>query len=242
MKIRTTITALALVMSLTGCGNIMDSFVMDDAQARALSEEACQEYDAKSKIEPANSKYTKRLNRIAKNLGNQVDGVPLNYKVYRTNDINAWAMANGCVRVYSGLMDEMTDDEVQGVLGHEIGHVALGHSKKAMQTAYATTMARDAIGKFGGSTAAKLSQHQLADLTEYLINAQFSQHQESEADNYSYDLLKKKNLNRQALVSAFRKLATIGGGSDNIVNQMFSSHPDAMARANNIQARIDAEK
>lgn len=244
MKIRTTITALALVMSLAGCenlGGIMDVVSIDDAQARALSEESCKAFDAKSKIEPANSKYTKRLNKIAKNLGNQVDGIPLNYKVYRTNDINAWAMANGCVRVFSGLMDEMTDDEVQGVLGHEIGHVALGHSKKAMQTAYAASKAREAMGKYGGSTGAKLAQNEYADLAEELINSQFSQHQESEADNYSYDLLKKKNLNRQALVSAFRKIGNMGG-SNNVVNQLFSTHPDAMARADAIQARIDADK
>ncbi|BBQ84581.1 hypothetical protein WP3W18E02_31100 [Klebsiella sp. WP3-W18-ESBL-02] len=50
----------------------------------------------------------------------------------KTADVNAWAMANGCVRVYSGLMDLMNDNEVEGVLGH---------SRKAMQTAYATVAA-----------------------------------------------------------------------------------------------------
>lgn len=49
-----------------------------------------------------------------------------------TSDVNAWAMANGCVRVYSGLMDMMNDNEIEGVLGHELGHVALGHSLAEM--------------------------------------------------------------------------------------------------------------
>ncbi len=48
------------------------------------------------------------------------------------------------VRVYSGLMDVMNDNEVEGVLGHEMGHVALGHTRKAMQVAYATVAARTA--------------------------------------------------------------------------------------------------
>ncbi|MGQ7116108.1 M48 family metalloprotease, partial [Escherichia sp. TWPC-MK] len=51
-----------------------------------------------------------------------------------TSDVNAWAMANGCVRVYSGLMDMMNDNEIEGVLGHELGHVALGHSLAEMKT------------------------------------------------------------------------------------------------------------
>ena len=54
----------------------------------------------------------------------------------------------------------MTDNEVEGVLGHEMGHVALGHSRKRMQVAYSTTAARTAIGSAGG-IAGTLSQSQL---------------------------------------------------------------------------------
>jgi putative metalloprotease len=237
MKIRSTLTALGVATLLTGCNTLLDTFTISEAQVKQLSEEACQQYDAQSKVAGTSSKYTKRLNKIAKNLGNSTTtGVPLTYKVYLTEDVNAWAMANGCVRVYSGLMDKMTDDEVQGVLGHEIGHVALGHSTKAMQTAYATTMARDAISAYGGSKAAELTQSQLGDLAENLINSQFSQSQEREADNYSFDLLKSKKLNTMALATAFDKLAA-GGRNSNI----FSSHPDAQDRAQNIRDRIAKE-
>ncbi len=51
-------------------------------------------------------------------------------------------MANGCIRVYSGLMDMMTDNEVEAVIGHEMGHVALGHVKKGMQVALGTNAVR----------------------------------------------------------------------------------------------------
>lgn len=237
MKMRATLTALSFTVLLSGCSTLLDTFTLNDAQVKEMSDEACAQMDADAKIAPANSKYTKRLNKIAANLGNQANGVPLNYKVYQTTEINAWAMANGCVRVYSGLMDKMTDDEVQGVLGHEIGHVAKGHSKKAMQTAYATTMARDAIGTYGGDKAAELTQTQWADLGENLINAQFSQYQETEADDFSYELLKSKNLNTKALASAFDKLGE-GGGAGNGLNQMFSSHPDSKNRAARVREKI----
>ncbi|MCB2563716.1 M48 family metalloprotease, partial [Listeria monocytogenes] len=67
-------------------------------------------------------------------------------KVYLTEEVNAWAMANGCIRVYSGLMELMSDNEIEGVLGHEMGHVALGHTRKAAQTAYAAAAVRGAAG------------------------------------------------------------------------------------------------
>ena len=105
---------------------------------------------------------TPNANNIAKALGNEVNGTPVNYKVYMDKEVNAWAMANGCVRVYSGLMDLMTDNEVEGVLGHEMGHVALGHTRKAIQVAHATVAARTAAS--AGGVAAQLSSSQLAEM------------------------------------------------------------------------------
>ncbi|MCV5978822.1 M48 family metalloprotease, partial [Escherichia coli] len=81
-----------------------------------LSDQACKEMDAKAKIAPANSEYSQRLNKIAAALGDNINGQPVNYKVYETKDVNAFAMANGCIRVYSGLMDLMNDNEVEAVI------------------------------------------------------------------------------------------------------------------------------
>ncbi|PIN63807.1 metalloprotease, partial [Klebsiella pneumoniae] len=39
----------------------------------------------------------------------------------------------------SGLMDLMNDNEVEAVIGHEMGHVALGHVKKGMHGRWAIT-------------------------------------------------------------------------------------------------------
>ncbi|MSE19125.1 M48 family metalloprotease, partial [Pantoea agglomerans] len=136
-----------------------------------------------------------------------------------TKDVNAWAMANGCIRVYSGLMDMMTDNEVEGVLGHEMGHVALGHTRKAMQLAYATTAARTAAASVGG-VIGSLSQSQLGEMGEKLVNAQFSQTQESQADDYSYDLMKKRNIDPMGLATSFEKLAKMEQGRQ---SSMFDS-------------------
>jgi putative metalloprotease len=162
----------------------------------------------------------------------------VNYKVYMTKDVNAWAMANGCVRVYSGLMDMMSDDEVRGVLGHEVGHVALGHTKSAMQVAYTTAAARGLLGATGNATLTALSSSQLAAIGEQFVNAQFSQRQESAADDYSFDLLTRNGANRQALVTAFQKMATLDGGQ----SSMLSSHPGSAQRAQHIQERLASGK
>ena len=242
--------ALGAVLTLAGCetmktmdvskltdvgGTAMKAMSLSDGDIAAMSDQSCAAMDQKNQIAPANSKYTTRLNQVIRAMPTTVNGKTANYRVYMTPDVNAWAMANGCIRVYSGLMDLMNDDELRGVIGHEEGHVALGHTRKAMQTAYATSAARDMAGAAGGSVAA-MSQSQIGALAEKFVNAQFSQSQESEADNYSFDLLTRQKLKRDGLVTAFQKLAAMGGESG---TSMLSSHPSSTDRAANMQKRID---
>lgn len=243
-----TAAALGCATLLAGCagadmnslsqagGSLFSAAALTDANVKQLSDQSCADMDKKNTVAAADSTYAKRLVNIMSGLQNT--GLPLDAKVYLTKDVNAWAMANGCVRVYSGLMDLMTDDEVRGVLGHEIGHVALGHTKKAMQVAYATAAARGALGSTGYATLTALSTSQIGELGETFVNAQFSQRQESEADDYSYNLLTKNGANRQALVSAFQKLAKLDGGQSGLL----SSHPGSDARAKHIQDRINSGK
>ena len=214
MKIRACVVAISLATLLSGCQNLDSSALMQSGaqafqavtlsndQVKALSEQSCQQMDSEAQIAQPGSEYQKRTDKIAAALGNNINGTPANYKVYITKDVNARAMANGCIRVYSGLMDMMSDNEVEAVLGHEMGHVALGHSRKAMQVAYATTAARTAAASMGG-IAASLSQSQLGELGQKLVSAQFSQTQESQADDYSYDLLRKRGINPNGTVTSF---------------------------------------
>lgn len=250
-----TLIAAAATLALTGCktldtGNIgglmdtgstaMKAMTLSDSDIVTLSNESCEAMDAQSKIAPAGSKYTQRLNKVVSAMPSTINGKRAVYKVYMTNDVNAWAMANGCIRVYSGLMDLMNDDELRGVIGHEIGHVALGHSKSRMQTAYAASAVRSLAANSGNSALASLSRSQAGELGEKFLNAQFSQSQESAADDYSFDLLTQKKMNRQGLVTSFQKLAKLSGGSGG--SSMMSSHPPSEARAQRMQDRIDGKK
>ena len=249
MKMRAILLSLGTAALLTGCQNMdqngllssgaeaYQAYSLSDAQVKTLSDEACKEQDSKASLAPANSTYTQRLNKIASALGDNINGQPVNYKVYVTKDINAFAMANGCIRVYSGLMDMMNDNEVEAVIGHEMGHVALGHVKRGMQVALGTNALRVAAASAGG-VLGNLSQSQLGALGEKLVNAQFSQRQEAEADDYSYDLLRKRGINPSGLVTSFEKLAKQDAGRQ---SSMFDDHPASEARAQHIRDRMKAD-
>ncbi len=213
---------------------------MDAVKAATLSDKdvrkealgAAEHLDVNSKIAPKSNKYAKRLNKLVKHHKKE-DGLNLNYKVYLTKDINAFALADGSIRVYSGLMDIMTDDELLFIIGHEIGHVKKGHHKKALQMAYSASAARKGAAATGGATGA-IAHGMIGDFAEKLINAQFSQSEEKEADDYGLMFLKKNKYMGKGAVSSLEKLAGLGGGNHGIL----SSHPEPKKRAKRIEEQL----
>lgn len=174
-----------------------------------------------------NSKYSRRLNRITEGML-EANGIKLNFRVYRTKECNAFACPDGSVRVLSGLMDILDDNELLGVIGHEIGHVALRHSKKAWQDALLRSAASDAIAS-QSNTWAGLSDSFLGDVASAALYAKHSRYHETEADDYGYDFLKKCGKNPWAIGLAFIKLKAISKQADSQKFQKildaFSSHP-----------------
>src|SRR5690606_21571392 len=122
---------------------------------------AAEQLDGQNKVADANNPYSKRLNVMVNGLQNY-DGLNLNFKVYLADDVNAFAMADGTVRVFSGLMDAMPDDQVLAVIGHEIGHVKLKHSYRQMQSKLLTDSVFAGVVSVGGVigelTAGQLGQ------------------------------------------------------------------------------------
>ena len=217
------------------------------AQALSLSDEQVQAYvhqyitqlDAQSKVLPESNAYTKRLRNLTKGLVD-VEGVPLNFKVYQEDQVNAFACADGSVRVYSGLMDLMNDNEVLGVIGHEIGHVALKHTKKEMQAAMVTSAGMDVLASTNQNVAI-LTQSQLGAIGETILNAQYSKKQESAADDYAYAFLKAAGKSPACLAAGLTKLQSLensGGNNSALVNKLFSSHPDTEARILRVKQKL----
>lgn len=218
------------------------------AQALTLTDQQMADYvkeyidwmDTHNQVCSEDHEYTQRLRRLTQGI-ESVEGIPLNFKVYWVVDVNAFACADGSVRVFAGLMDQMTDDELLGVIGHEIGHVAHKDSKKAFKTALLTSALKDAVGSTSG-TAAALTDSQLGSLSEALINARYSQKQEKAADDYGYEFLKSHGKNPWAMALSFEKLQALSGsGSNSKLNQLFSSHPDLPSRIKRMSERATKE-
>lgn len=220
--------------------NGVASFTFSNEDAAKLSKEAVRKMDSTNTVAEAKDGYALRLNRIFGKHASE-NGLTLNYKVYLTKDVNAFATADGSVRVFSGLMDLMDDNQLLAVIGHEIGHVANEDTKDAMKAAYRKAFV---IGGLSSQSAAieKATDSQLGQIGSALVDSRHSRKQEAEADTFSYDFMKKHAYDVNAVESAFALLASQGdGASANFLTQMMSSHPDPKDRADKAKQRAIAD-
>ena len=79
---------------LDGGAKVVQAMTLSDAEIQAYVAQYVAAYDAENTVLPASNAYVKRLNALCGRL-TEVDGVPLNFKVYKTNDVNAFACADG---------------------------------------------------------------------------------------------------------------------------------------------------
>lgn len=229
---------------ISGGMKVVQAATVSDAQMSAYVGEYIAELDSKSNICDANSPYTQRLAQLTQNITN-VDGVPLNFKVYNTPEANAFACADGSVRVYSGLMDVMSDAELLGVIGHEMGHVANKDSKRAFKQALINSAILDGLASTGGKMAA-LTDSQFGAITTALAQAKFSKKQENAADDFGYDFLKQNGINPVAMALSFQKLYQLEqaagvSSQSGYINQLFSSHPDLSKRFDRMAKRAQKD-
>ena len=177
---------------------VLQAATLTDAQVIGYVKEYIDWMDENNPVCEGDDEFAVRLARITAKIN--IDG--LNIKAYRVRDVNAFACADGSIRVFAGLMQIMTDEEILGVIGHEIGHVMNKDSKDAFRTALLASALRDGVSSAGG-TAAKLSDSQLGDLGEAVTQSKFSQIQEYAADEYGYNFLKSHGENPWAMALSF---------------------------------------
>ena len=213
---------------------------LSDEDIASLSREAVEYMDANNPVADESSEYGARLKRLTKGL-DSYDGLALNFKVYEVTDVNAFACGDGSIRVFAGLMDLMTDDEIMAVVGHEIGHVKHADTREAMKNAYLASAARNALGAVDGSKLAALTESQWADLAVAFTDAKFSRTQEFAADDYAFDFCVATDRDPYAMAKALDKLVELSNGEQaSLVAKMFSSHPDSEARAARVREKAAA--
>ncbi|WP_051305749.1 M48 family metalloprotease [Desulfogranum mediterraneum] len=227
---------LLLAVPLSGCEDTnllmlsdaakdgVTAISLSDHDVTALARQAAAVSDRQRQLAPADSSYAQRLGRLTRGKVKR-DGHGFNFKVYLSREVNAFALADGSIRVNSGLMELMSDPELLFVIGHEMGHVVNSHSRKQLVLAYAASALRKGVASQENEIGL-MARSLLGDLAQRLSHAQFSQHEERQADHYGVAFLEAEGHDRSAAISALEKLALLARE-----HSLLSTHPDPATRA-----------
>ncbi|RYG35430.1 hypothetical protein EON81_12750 [bacterium] len=226
---------IALAVAMVGSASA-DPFKPSQRQQIELGLKAAAEIRKEEKVLPASDPRVQTLRRVARRLLNTVDGrnEPWEYSfdVIDSKELNAFALPGGPVFFYTGLMDKMkTEDELAGVLSHELTHVRKEH----WAYAYRDSQKRNLLLNLGLIFArADRNTANLASLgSSVLFDLPFSRSHETQADTMGFDMMVKSGYNPEGMADVFELLRSESKGGK--PPEFLSSHPDDKNRINRIR-------
>ncbi len=150
--------------------------------------------------------------------------------------VNAFALPGGQVFITFGLLRLLdTEDEVAGVLGHEIGHVVGRHSNEQMAKAQLSQGLVNAVVMAGGSDYG-MTAGQIAQFVTQLKTTAYGRDDELESDQLGVRFMKRAGYDPHALIRVMEVLKKAAGGR--APPEFLSTHPDPDNRVERIKEAI----
>jgi predicted Zn-dependent protease len=180
------------------------------------------------------------VNRVGQNLVKNSDAkVPFTIKVLDTDEINAMALPGGYFYVNSGLILACdSEDELAGVMAHEIAHVAAHHAAREMTKMNYMQIGSIPLMIFTQGTWVGYGIYEAAQLAVPLTFLQFSREYEAEADYLGTQYAYRAGYDPQGMVSIFEKLDALEKHKPGALSRAFSDHPATPDRIANVETEI----
>ena len=244
MNTRRVLFALILSLSLVACatnpatGRKELNFYSDESEiaiGREANDEILREfyvYDEKP-----------GLNELVDQIGQGIaaksprPNLPWTFTVLDTPMVNAMALPGGYVYVTRGILERMnSEDELAGVIGHEVAHVAARHSTHAMSAGTVLQVGLVAAAVLAGDENTE-TYGALAMLGAGLLFTKYSRQQETEADILGTKYMATTGYNPIGSENMLQGLQRLGG-TPNLLERYFMDHPDPAKRVQDVRREI----
>ena len=177
---------------------------------------------------------SEKLNLFAKELKLN-NNKNAHFTVVNSNIINAYALPNGDIVVFSGILDAMKNyDELAALIGHEVSHVNNRDSMKMLCRNLSGYLFISAIlGDTNGVMAV------IGDNANTLQSLSFSREFEHQADADGFQILVNNKVNPKGMSNLFKRLEE--DKNDFSIHEFLSSHPITNERINDIDKLIKSK-
>jgi predicted Zn-dependent protease len=194
-----------------------------------------------------NPKLTKYVNEVGDTVARKSTR-PNPYRGYHfavldTPELNAFACPGGIIFVTKGLIQTCkNEDQLAAVLAHEVGHVAhrdgIHSIKESRWTEVWTTMGKEAVSLYGGTTAASLVSlfaGSIDDVFKTIVVNGYSRKAEEAADAAAVKELRRAGYDPHAMVAILAIMEAEGKGK---TSGIFKTHPPTAERLARVKAEV----
>jgi len=234
--------SLVLVMlGITGCSGGGGGLVnIDEKTEIQIGQQAAADLEHQYGVvnDPTQTARIQRIGRAIAAVSGRPN-LPWSFKILNMSDVNALSLPGGPVYVTKGLVAlNLSDNEMAGVLGHEIAHIKERHSVKAIQRGMTYQLLSELV--LGGSSAAVQTAANLA--IQLALELPHSRQDEYQADSVGIRLAYNAGYPANGLLLFLQRLQTIAGTGN--TPSWLSTHPstpDRIARAQQITAQVQGQ-
>ena len=245
-KIASTIFAAAIVLPLSAPATAADAFKPSIEEQVKLGQKAAAEDRKKYKILPDTDYRVKLIRRIGQSLVASMPAKERNkpfvysFDVIESKEVNAYAYPGGATFFYTGLLDKLkNEDEVAGVIGHEITHALQEHWARGYSDGLKKQLG---IGALLGILGANDTLYDVSGIVLGLDSLKYSRKNELAADGNGYSLVVGSGYNPQGMVNVFTMFQEMKGKKGSGFETYLSTHPDDKTRIDRLNAQIKKAK
>jgi putative metalloprotease len=178
------------------------------------------------------------LERLTRKMADALDLKRIKVNIFEIDPVNGLAAPDGRIFITRGFFEKyrsgrVTAKEMASVIAHELGHVALGHSRRRMIDFSGQNAMRVALMMILGRILPGIGVY-VANLLTTMVAARLSRGDEYEADAYAAALLTKAGIGTEPQKSLFHKLEALTGASGQPLAWLMS-HPKVEERIQAIE-------
>jgi predicted Zn-dependent protease len=164
------------------------------------------------------------MNEVTGRLLKSLGPTDYNYKIQiiENDEPNAFTLPGGYIFIHKGLISFCdSPEEVAAILAHEIGHAEKRHVMSKLIKELGIALVFSVLT--GGDATI------IHELFQTATSTMFDRDQEKEADDFSFRLMEKSNLNSQTIAVFFRKLNREYGDFGEAA-EILQTHPNNASR------------
>ncbi len=165
-------------------------------------------------------------------------GYPFDFHLLADEErINAFALPGGQIFITAALFDRLeNEDQLAGVLGHEIGHVVAKHSNEQMSKSGLLRGIGQGIGVLAGGES-MVTASQVANTVNHVLATRFGRQDEYEADQIGCELMHLAGFDEKQILAVLEILRQAAGSSR--PPEILSTHPYPENRIENIRVFLE---